>query len=58
MSAGPTLAEVIQVLATECGPTLRHEDVAEEAATMIRAMFAVLPRRIERSVGLEGDVNA
>lgn len=46
MSTGPTLAEVIQLLATECGPTLRHEEVAEQGATMIRALFAVMPRRI------------
>lgn len=46
MSYRPTLSELLQQIATECGPTLRNEDMSAAAAEVIRNYFAVLPRTI------------
>ncbi len=43
-----TLPELLQEIATECGPTLRNEDIAAAAAAVIRNYFAVMPRQIDR----------
>lgn len=46
MSTNVTLAELIAEMATECGPTLRDECTAAEAAAVIRKHFAVIPLTI------------
>lgn len=46
MRADITLAELIAEMATECGPTLRDECTAAEAAAVIRKHFAVIPLTI------------
>ncbi|WP_179273884.1 hypothetical protein [Rhodococcoides fascians] len=49
MSTDVTLADLIAEIATECGPTLRDECTAAEAAEVIRKHFAVIPLTIPTS---------
>ncbi|WP_167735532.1 hypothetical protein [Rhodococcus sp. 1R11] len=49
MSTRWTLPELLQQIATECGPTLRNEDMAAAAAEVIRNYFAVMPRQIDKA---------